>query len=61
MIKTLSSTPVKNSSITTVPLAFPNCPFNMLVSAFLALAKSLSMITPLPAANPSALSTYGAF
>ena len=53
--------PFRNSSMTTVAEAAPNLPSSIFPNSSLASCKSLRINTPLPAAKPSAFSTYGAF
>ena len=55
--KRLTSGPSKNSSMTTAP---PSRPSIHAIACATASAKSSVTTTPLPAANPSSLTTYGA-
>jgi hypothetical protein len=57
--KKLASSPTMNSSITTSAPAAPKLPENMSTSAFVAWLSVSAMMTPLPAARPSALMTTG--
>ncbi len=54
------SVPQRNSSITTVDPAWPNCLLSMMLLIASSASSTLSHIkTPLPAASPSALTTIG--
>ena len=58
--RTETSGPVKNSSITILSPLFPNClSFIIETTAFLASSLVIAIITPLPRARPSALTTVG--
>ena len=56
----LASSPCRNSSITTVLPAAPNWPENIACAASIASSVVSQMMTPLPAARPSAFTTRGA-
>ncbi len=55
----LASSPSRNSSTTTVSPAAPKLPANMPSTVAMASSAVPAMITPLPAARPSALTTIG--
>ena len=59
MTMKLASSPSRNSSTTTTRPASPKAPANMPSAARIASSALAAMITPLPAASPSALTTIG--
>ena len=59
MTMKLASSPSRNSSTTTTRPASPKAPANMPSAARIASSALAAMITPLPAASPSALTTMG--
>ena len=56
---TLTSGPVKNSSMTTFSPEAPNLPRIISATAVLASSRLMAMMTPFPSASPSALTTTG--